>query len=57
MRAALTNSVKTDTAPDRRAIDPEFQVALKPIFEVLNVEKYCCRTALMTALQLSEIGN
>lgn len=58
LRAKLTNSVKTDTVPERRVLDPEFQVALKPIFDILCLGKlaYCCRSAIMSAQQLDEIG-
>lgn len=58
MRAKLTSSVKTDTVPERRVLDPDFQVALKVIFDVLRFSElaYCCRTAIMSAQQLEEIG-
>lgn len=55
-RAELAKSVKTGTAVDLTSLDPEYVLSLRAIFEVLCIEKYCCRTFLMTAKQFDEIG-
>ena len=57
MRARLAQATKTKTAADMTVIDPDFHLALEPIFKILCIEKYCCRGFLMTSKQLDEIGS
>jgi DNA-directed RNA polymerase subunit N (RpoN/RPB10) len=40
---------------DKRAIDPDQDTNLTPIFEALRIEKYCCRKAFTSGRIMSEL--
>jgi len=41
--------VSQDTDNDKKFIDPDLNQNLIPVFEALNIEKYCCRMHFTTS--------
>lgn len=55
MREILLVDKLTDIHIDRKFIDPDANDNLIPIFEALNIQKYCCRGQLISCRNMRDL--
>lgn len=42
-------SFPNDVKIEKVSMDPTYSVVLEPVFQLLNIDKYCCRKSLLTS--------
>jgi len=55
MKEILISSNPNKIHIDKKFIDPESQVILISIFDILKINKYCCRSQLISCLNMHDL--
>lgn len=57
MKEILLSNANNDVHVDMKFIDPNVNENLMPIFEALNINKYCCRSQITEKISMHDLMN